>query len=196
MNTAYIIVIASCFIIFLSIFGCCAAFKEVKCLLLTYFVFMSLFFIILVIGGILTYIFREQVSNSIQAEMIADIRSYNPDDPEAKVTKAWDATQEQLSCCGLMTEQVSLSWEMWRYNKILNPTSDFEVVPQSCCIKGEECVVANKTIVDKIWTGDCMVLALDYVRDHSNTIGGAALTVCFFLLVGMLSALSLFKSII
>merc|ERR1719233_2289710 len=181
MNTAYIIIISSCFVIFLSIFGCFSAYKEVKCLLLTYFIFMFLLFIILFISGILSYIFREQVSNTIQAEMIADIRNYDPDDPENKVTKAWDETQEQLSCCGLMTEQVSLSWEMWRYNKVLNPSSQFEVVPASCCARGEECVVGNRTLVEKVWSGDCMVLALEYVRDHSNTIGGAALTVCFFL---------------
>merc|ERR1719232_247196 len=146
MNTAYIIIISSCFIIFLS-------------------------FIILFIGGILAYIFREQVANTIQAEMIADIRNYDPADPENKVTKAWDETQEQLSCCGLMTEQVSLSWEMWRYNKVLNPSSQFEVVPASCCMPGEECVVGNRTLVEKVWSGDCMVLALEYVKDHSNTIG-------------------------
>jgi tetraspanin-11 len=68
---------------------------------------MSLLFVILLVGGILSYIFREQVTNTIQAEMIADIRNYNPDDPENTVTKAWDETQQQLSCCGLMTEQVS-----------------------------------------------------------------------------------------
>merc|ERR1719438_136224 len=66
MNTAYIIIISSCFIIFLSFFGCFSAFKEVKCLLLTYSVFMFLLFIILFIGGILAYIFREQVANTIQ----------------------------------------------------------------------------------------------------------------------------------
>ena len=147
MNTAYIIVISSCIIIFLSIFGCFAAFKEVKCLLLTYFVFMSLLFVILLVGSILSYIFREQVTNTIQAEMIADIRNYDPDDPENTVTKAWDETQQQLSCCGLMTEQVSLSWEMWRYNKVLNPTSQFEVVPRSCCIEEDECMIGDKTVV-------------------------------------------------
>ena len=181
MNTAYIIIISSCIIILLSIFGCFAAFKEVKCLLLTYFVFMSLLFIILLVGGILAYIFREQVSNTMKAEMIADIRNYDPDNPENTVTKAWDETQKQLSCCGLMTEQVSLAWEMWKYNRVLNPTSQFEVVPSSCCMTGEECVVGNKTVVEKVWTGDCMVLALDYVQDHANTLGGAALTVCCFL---------------
>merc|ERR1719209_1673954 len=150
MNTAYIIIISSCFVIFLSFFGCFSAYKEVKCLLLTYFVFMFLLFIILFIGGILSYIFREQVSNTIQAEMIADIRNYDPDDPENKVTKAWDETQKQLSCCGLMTERVSLAWEMWRYNRELNPREQLEIVPSSCCVAGEQCVVGNKTMVDKV----------------------------------------------
>ena len=181
MNTTYIIVISSCIIIFLSIFGCFAAFKEVKCLLLTYFVFMSLLFVILLVGGILSYIFREQVTNTIQAEMIADIRNYNPADPEDTVTKAWDETQQQLSCCGLMTEQVSLSWEMWRYNKVLNPTSQFETVPTSCCIAGEECVVGNKTVVERVMTGDCMMLALEYVQSQSRMMGGAAFAISCFL---------------
>merc|ERR1712106_165054 len=165
MNTAYIIVIASCFIIFM-------------------------------IGGILTYIFREQVSNSIQAEMIADIRSYNPDDPEAKVTKVWDATQEQLSCCGLMTEQVSLSWEMWRYNKVLNPSSQFEVVPTSCCMPGQECMVEGKVVVEKVMTGDCMMLALEYVQNQSRMLGSAAFAISCFLIIGVVSTFSLFKSIV
>ena len=166
---------------FLSIFGCVSAFKEVKCLLLNYFVCMSLFFVLLLMGGILAYIFREQVSNSIQAEMIADIRSYNPDDPEAKVTKAWDATQEQLSCCGLMTEQVSLSWEMWRYNKVLNPSSQFEVLPTSCCMSGQECMVEGKVVVEKVMTGDCMMLALEYVQNQSRMLGSAAFAISCFL---------------
>merc|ERR1719500_406880 len=185
MNTAYIIIISSCFIIFLSIFGCFSAYKEVKCLLLTYFVFMLLLFVILSVGGILSYIFREQVTDTIQAEMIADIRNYDPDDPENKVTKAWDETQKQLSCCGLMTEQVSLSWEMWRYNKVLNPSSMFEVVPQSCCMKGQE-----------FMTGDCMMLALDYVQNQSRMLGSAAFAISCFLILGMVSTFSLFKSIV
>jgi len=196
MNTAYIIVISSCILILLSIFGCFAAFKEVKCLLLTYVVFMLLLFVILLVSGVLAYIFREQVGNTIQAEMIADVRNYDPDNPENTVTKAWDETQKQLSCCGIMTEQVSLAWEMWRYNKELNPSSEFEVVPSSCCITGKECVVDNKTVVDKVWTGDCMVLALEYVQDQARRMGGAAFAVSCFLILGMASTFSLFKSIV
>ena len=106
-----------------------------KCLLLTYVVFVFLFFVILIIGGVLAYIFREQAVNTIQAEMIADIRAYDPDNRDDIVTRAWDQTQKKLGCCGLMTEKVTESWQMWRFNRILNPgAEDSLVVPLSCCV--------------------------------------------------------------
>ena len=90
---------------------------------------------ILVVGGVLAYIFRTQVVHTIQAEMIADIRNYDPEDAEAAVTRAWDLTQTKLGCCGLMTEKVEESWQMWRFNRILNPgAEDSLVVPLSCCV--------------------------------------------------------------
>ena len=85
-----------------------AGYKQIKCLLLTYTVFMLLLFVVMVVGGVLAYIFREQVKNTIRAEMIADLRNYDPE-TESSVTRAWDETQSQLECCGFMTEQVRVS---------------------------------------------------------------------------------------
>ena len=181
-DTAYIIIVISNLIIILSFFGCFAAAKEVKCLLLTYAVFMLLLLVILAVGGVLAYIFREQVVNTIQAEMIADIRNYDHDNLDDSVTKAWDETQAQLRCCGLLTEQVTKPWMMWRSNKMLNPSSDYQVVPASCCMTGKVCVSdTNKTMEDNIWPGDCMELSLEYVQDHALTLGIANITVCCFL---------------
>ena len=81
-DTAHIIIVISTLIIILSLFGCFAAVKEVKCLLLTYSVFSLLVMVILGVGGVLAYIFRDQVENTIQAEMILDVRNYDPSDPE------------------------------------------------------------------------------------------------------------------
>ena len=69
---------------------------------------MLLLFVVTVVGGVLAYIFREQVKNTIRAEMIADLRNYDPLEPESSVTRAWDETQSQLECCGFMTAQVRL----------------------------------------------------------------------------------------
>ena len=61
MDTTYIILVTSTLMILLSGFGCFAAIKEIKCFLLTYNILMLLLFVILMVGGTLAYIFREQV---------------------------------------------------------------------------------------------------------------------------------------
>ena len=61
MNTTYTILVSSILMILLSGFGWFAAVKEIKCFLLTYFVLLFLLSIITMIGGVLAYVFREQV---------------------------------------------------------------------------------------------------------------------------------------
>jgi tetraspanin-11 len=61
MDAAYIILVASSLIILLSCFGCFAAMKEIKCFLLTYFILLLLFTVILMVSGVIAYVFREQV---------------------------------------------------------------------------------------------------------------------------------------
>merc|ERR1719361_615884 len=134
MNTTYTILVSSILMILLSGFGWFAAMKEIKCFLLTYFVLLFLLSIITMIGGVLAYVFREQVAWTMKAEMVAEVRNYLPDQPEAPVTRAWDMTQSQLHCCGLMTEQVEESWQVWRKNQVLNPAvGDSVTLPRSCC---------------------------------------------------------------
>ena len=61
MNTTYTILVSSILMILLSGFGWFAAVKEIKCFLLTYFVLLFLLSIITMVGGVLAYVFREQV---------------------------------------------------------------------------------------------------------------------------------------
>jgi len=196
MSTGYTTLISACFIVSLSVFGCLAGYKQIKCLLLTYIVFIFLFFVILIVGGVLAYIFREQVVNTIQAEMIADIRLYDPDNSEDSVTRAWDLTQTKLGCCGFKTEKVDEPWQEWSFNKKLNPGPEFSLVPRSCCITGQECVERNRTVVENVWPGDCMELSLQYVQDKARMIGAAAFAMSCFTVLGMSSTFYLFKSIV
>jgi len=81
-------------------------------------------------------------------------------------------------------------------NKILNPTSEFSVVPSSCCLTGEVCVQGNTTLVDKVFKGDCLALALNYVVDQARMMGSAAFAISCFLVLGLVSTFSLFQSIV
>lgn len=196
MNTTYVLLICSCSMTLLSVFGCFAAFKEVKCLLLTHFILALLLFVCLLVGGVFAYVFKQQVGSTMKAEMIADIRQYDPLNPEHPVTRAWDQTQTQLSCCGLMTEQVTLPWQMWRYNRRLNPGPENQMVPSSCCRQGLDCTANNTMVEAELMAGDCLELALEYVKGHANTLASAAVTSSAILILGMVSSFVLFKTIV
>merc|ERR1711981_1115972 len=170
MDATYIILVVSVVLTILSCFGCFAARKEIKCFVLTYFVVLLLFTVVLVIGGVVAYVFREQVEWTMRAEMLTELRGYNPATPNEGSTKAWRLTQTELQCCGLMTSKVDKPWQMWRYNKALNlspPTSpESTVLPASCC---------NNT------------------QQHAATIGASAIAISCLMVPGLVSSLILFK---
>lgn len=200
MSAAYVLLVSGVIITFLSFFGCFGAIKKVKCLLLTYFTLVFCIFVILLIAGCLGYVFREQVHANMKAEMLQDVREYDPSKPNSRVTEAWDLTQSQLKCCGIYTEQVNKPYEIWRYNEKLNSGKADDVVPSSCCKvrddgTAEQCVVNNKVVAELVWEKDCYVEGYAFVSDHAEILGGAAITVAFVMVLGMVFSIILFKLI-
>jgi len=199
MDATYIILVVSAVLTLLSCFGCFAARKEIKCFVLTYFVVLLLFTVVLVIGGVLAYVFREQVEWTMRAEMLTELRRYNPATPTEPTTQAWRLTQTELQCCGFMTNKVDQPWQMWRYNKALNlsPPSSPEstLLPASCCNSTRQLGPCNGASTN-LYTGDCLSLAVEYTRQHAATIGAAAIAISCLMVPGLVSSLVLFKSII
>ena len=66
-------------------------------MLLTYFVLILLMFVVLVIAGVLGFVFRAQVETNLRPEMLYSIEEYDPDDPSSPMTSAWDNTQRHVS---------------------------------------------------------------------------------------------------
>merc|ERR1712079_923279 len=98
MSAAYTLIAVGAITIIISFLGCMGSFAENRILLLTYFVFVFLLFVVLLIGGVLAYVFRYQIENTMRPEMELLIKSYNPDLPEDPITKTFDAMQNQLKC--------------------------------------------------------------------------------------------------
>ncbi|XP_022647986.1 tetraspanin-4-like isoform X2 [Varroa destructor] len=98
VSSAVILVTSGGLVICVSFLGCIGAFKEIKCLLLTFFVILFMIFIILLVGGILGYVFRNEVGERMYQEMIMTIPAYGND---TDVTEAWDAVQHHFECCGV-----------------------------------------------------------------------------------------------
>ena len=53
-------------------------------------------FVVLVVAGILGYIFRSQISQSLKPEMMYTVTKYDPDKPNAPISAAWDHTQKHV----------------------------------------------------------------------------------------------------
>jgi len=201
LDATYIVLVVSIVLTLLSVFGCFAARKEIKCFVLTYFVVLLLFTVVLVIGGVLAYVFREQVEWTMRAEMLTELRMYNPARPTEASTQAWRVTQTELQCCGFMTNKVDKPWQMWRYNKALNlsppPSPEDTLLPASCCnsttlSRTGPCMGSS----EDLHTADCLALSVEFTRQHAATIGAAAIAVSCLMVPGLVSSLILFKSII
>lgn len=113
--SAAILIATGVVVTIISFLGTLGAYREIKCMLLTFFVILFMIFVTMLVGGILGYIFRSEVSWSriywtstensslsyqsqvderMHTEMVNSIRTYHND---SKVTEAWDAVQKNVS---------------------------------------------------------------------------------------------------
>ena len=155
-----------------SLFGFYSSYKEVKSLLVVYLAVSILLLTVLVMGGVMAYVFRHQIELNMKSQLMSDLRLYDPGNSESGVSLSWDRTQSSLQCCGIKTVQVLFlspllfpefyspqvdhSWQIWKYNTRVNPEVGEEIlVPASCCLTDTPCVINNQTVVENVWPDDC-----------------------------------------
>jgi len=202
MSATYIMIGCGCFAIALSILGCVGAIKEIKAGLLSYFVFMLVMFVVLVVAGILGYVFRNQISGNLKPEMMFTITKYDPNKPRSPITAAWDNTQKHLECCGLsmQDEYEDRPWLVWRINNKVNSGEADSRVPESCCRTDEfgrrmDCTGSNPVDETKIHRSDCYAVGLEFVQEHALVLASAAIAIAGTLISGLVFSISLFKLI-
>lgn len=168
MGAVYILIVTGAIVSLIAFLGCLGAVKEVRCMLLMYFIIVFLIFITMLIGGILGYVFREKVKSTMYKEMESSIRRYS-ESPE--VRKAWDNTQINLKCCGIQDHS---SWG--------------DELPNSCCKQRTPSYCTP-------WETGCLYKAEKFVQDHASVIGGAGIGVACIMLLGMIFSCALFMMI-
>lgn len=202
ISSANIMIAAGCVAIVLSFLGGYGAYKEIKCMLLTYFILVLLIFVILLIGGVLGYVFRYQIDDNLRPTMLHAIENYDPDKPLDSITEAWDLTQSKLKCCGIGMEGMSAQpWRAWRKNQRINSGQAESKVPASCCrvVDGKPTDCASQSIdetkLDLIYTADCFNMGLDFVKGHAVVLGAIAIGIACIMILGMVFSIVLFKLI-
>lgn len=108
---AYVLIAAGCFVIIVSIFGCCGAIQESVCLLSVYIFLLVLVMAIEIAGGVLAIIFRQKIVDTLETAATcsflkpgtAAASASGCDDKEADNTwiKAFRFVQHEFKCCGV-----------------------------------------------------------------------------------------------
>lgn len=183
MSTAYILIAAGIIIALLAFLGCFGAIKEVKCMLITYAFLMFLIFVVLLVGGILGYVFRGEVQDKIRSAMTHSMEKYNK---EEAYQETWDDTQRTLKCCGIDKPSD------WKNYGGFNNNNE---VPESCCLQNREKECVQSPNGQNSYQDGCFDVVLDYAQSHAKLIGGVGIGIAILLLTGIIFSCAVFKSI-
>jgi tetraspanin-11 len=132
----------------------------------------------MLIGGILSYVFREKVTQTTRQEMHTSMKFYGS---RGTATQSWDVAQEYFKCCGVE------SYRDWQGQ-----------IPKSCCkpsVGNQKLPCQDFPLPANMWTNGCLDITISYVRDNAAIIGGAGIIVAILLVLGMIFSCSLFKMI-
>lgn len=187
---AYIVIAIGVIAFFVSFLGCFGALKEIKCMLLTYFIITFLMFMVLLVGGILGYVFRGQAKNTVKNVLTQQLREYDPTTPTLKITRAWDDTQTAMKCCGVE------SFQDWTNNQHFSAAGPR--VPRSCCKPtntGNSFDCEDTPRDDNAYTIGCYGKATEAVERYGLVIGGVGVIIALLMLLGLIFSMVLFKMI-
>lgn len=173
-----VVVVMGAAVMLLSFLGCCGAVMEVKCMLLTYYILLFIIFVLMLVGGILQFVYREQVSSNLVRGMHAAIPYYGV---RPEYTKTWDDTHSLMQCCGVKGPE---DWNSY--------------LPESCCLeiypgKRLECQSnPNPTTTYMVGCADKLTIIL---KESSSYIGAVGVTVAAVMFLALVLSCGLFVKI-
>ncbi|XP_076056651.1 CD151 antigen-like [Oratosquilla oratoria] len=182
--TAYILVFAGVVVLVVTVIGCCAVLKEDRCALLLYTFLLLLVFLLEAVGGVLAYVYEEQVMAELSHTLTDTFNSKYKMDKE--VTSAINRMQKEYHCCGAIT------YSQWRDSIWLKKNPSIEnLVPDSCC----KSVTPNCGVRDhpsNIWYDGCIHQLEDEMGRHLILLGAVGCGLSLVQVFGMVLACCLY----
>lgn len=189
VNSASILIATGIIVTIISFLGFLGAIKEIKCMLLTFFIILFMIFITMLVGGILGYVFRSEVDERMYSEMLMTIKLYQND---TQVTDAWDAVQSVFKCCGMSMDK-SPGYEVW--SKRNTHFGGIYKIPATCC-KTKDDGLRDRCQKDpnesNAYLEGCYEKMKEFVLKHAKIVGGIGIGIASLLLVGMALSCALF----
>ncbi|XP_071261275.1 CD151 antigen-like isoform X1 [Salvelinus alpinus] len=195
--SAYILIAAGAIVVFTGIVGCCATLKEMRSLLIVYFILLLCIFLLEIVAGVLAYIqyqecfpFCQQLDKELQHNLKETMVQKYQQSGEESITSAVDKLQQEFKCCG---SNSSSDWSdsVW----ILTPSND-RLVPDSCC-KTPSNLCGRRDHPSNIYKveGGCITKLETFILSQLQILGAVAIGIAFLQLVGMILVCCLYRSL-
>lgn len=174
--------------------GCCGAYKESYCMLITFIILMIIMLLAVVTIIIAAFVVNGKLFGWLSNDLRGSVIGYNVSTSSSPVSKTglayvkfWDDFQESTKCCGIS------SYMDWGLNVNFNNSWS---VPDSCCnVTQTQCGKGQLKNPTKIYTTGCVNQINIILKHNLVAVGGAAAALGILMLLGMIFAGCLIQGI-
>ncbi|XP_027864665.1 tetraspanin-6 [Xiphophorus couchianus] len=185
-NAPYVLIGTGAIIVVFGLFGCFATCRGSPWMLKLYAMFLTLVFLAELIAGVSGFIFRHEIKDKISKAYEGAVQTYDGKDNKSK---AVDALQKKLHCCGMTN---SSDWGKTEYSK-------FHGIPMSCCKSSDNCTEENMRNPGKastlVFPQGCFSLVTSVLESNLGIIAGVSFGIAFFQVIGIFLACCLSRYI-
>lgn len=179
-----VMIAAGVLIAVISFLGCCGAWKENKCMLIIFFIFLLIILGLEIAAAVMGYQHRDKLDDQLDKDVTRELKSHYGEEGSDGVTKAFDNLQQNEECCGWN------NYTEWFSSKKFNGSHS---VPTSCCKAEKDNSSCGKAPInlDNIYQDPCKQKLEKLVKEKLYYIGAVGVTVVVIQILGMIFALVL-----
>ncbi|XP_063231945.1 tetraspanin-9 [Bacillus rossius redtenbacheri] len=169
-------------------FGCCGAWFQSRCMLITYFSLVIFMFVAEFLLATLAFVFRENLGHLLRQELRAGIELHYDPGRDPAFAAVWTHIHDEFHCCGVTGYEDWYDIKAWPGEKI---------VPDSCCLPK----IANHTDCgrsrdpDMWFAKGCAEQVQMWFVERLHIVGVVGLVVAFIQLFGLISSMLLFCTV-
>uniref|UniRef100_A0A3P9LTW1 Uncharacterized protein n=1 Tax=Oryzias latipes TaxID=8090 RepID=A0A3P9LTW1_ORYLA len=156
----------------LAFLGCLGAYKESRCMLMMFFIFLLVIFTLLLAAGILGAVGEKTVNDWVRKELQKLTPLSNQPD---SVKKDLDALQAELKCCG-----------------IIQGPADWTKPPASCFCNGTD---TTTTCKGGIYQTPCADQIINLMKQNMKVVLGISFAIAIIMILGMIFSMMIYCQI-
>lgn len=171
-SISVMLIVMGVFIALLAFLGCCGAWKENSCMLISFLTILVIILILQIAAGIALYVLRSKIENIIRKQALKVIDKYSP-----KMRDVVDDIQDGFHCCGIESYTDWFSSKGWGKN---------DSVPDSCCKVEKERCGSSDLSSDNIYQNGCLSAIVKFLKKNMVWIGAAAIGLAVIQIAGII----------